>query len=60
MALVRKRGEGKCSIKFLLGRLLTRMTYSAIFILKSCLLPSDTYEMLNLMGIPSDMQKKVP
>lgn len=59
MALVRKRGEAKC-FKFLLRRLLTRMTYSAIFILKSCLLPSDVCQMLNLMGIPLDMQKKVP
>ena len=60
MASVRKRGEVKCSIKFLLRRLLTRMTYSVIFILKSCLLPSDIYEMLNLMEIPLDMQTKVP
>ena len=36
------------------------MTYSVIFILKSFLLPSDVCEMLNLMGIPLDMQKKVP
>lgn len=54
MALVRKRGEVKC-FKLLLRRLLIRMTYSAIFILKSCLLLSDVCEMLNLMGIPLDM-----